>query len=136
MKRLLRLLGDAQLRAALPFPKPEILQSDWLIRPNAIIFQVPAGSLPRTADVILRHDIVESARAGDKVVFTGNVIVIPDVAAITTPGERVEASMSKYWQIPSQHNLECMPLQTSKQTVDVFLANPCLLCSIVKVPFV
>lgn len=57
--------------------------------------QVPAGSLPRTTDVILRHDIVESARAGDKVVFTGNVIVVPDVAAISTPGERVEASMSR-----------------------------------------
>ena len=57
--------------------------------------QVPAGSLPRTTDVILRHDIVESARAGDKVVFTGNVIVVPDVGAISTPGERVEASMSK-----------------------------------------
>ena len=55
---------------------------------------MPAGSLPRTTDVILRHDVVESARAGDKVVFTGNVIVVPDVGAISTPGERVEASMS------------------------------------------
>ena len=56
---------------------------------------MPAGSLPRTTDVILRHDIVESARAGDKVVFTGNVIVVPDIAAISTPGEKVEASMSR-----------------------------------------
>lgn len=59
------------------------------------ILQVPAGSLPRTTDVILRHDIVESARAGDKVIFTGSVIVVPDIAAISTPGERVEASMSE-----------------------------------------
>ena len=59
------------------------------------VYQVPAGSLPRTTEVILRHDIVESARAGDKVVFTGNVIVVPDVGAISTPGEKVEASMSK-----------------------------------------
>ena len=29
--------------------------------------QVPAGSLPRTMDVILRNDIVEAVRAGDKV---------------------------------------------------------------------
>ena len=27
--------------------------------------EIPAGSLPRSLDVILRHDIVEQARAGD-----------------------------------------------------------------------
>lgn len=27
--------------------------------------EIPAGSLPRSLDVILRHDIVEKARAGD-----------------------------------------------------------------------
>jgi DNA replication licensing factor MCM6 len=28
--------------------------------------EIPAGSLPRTLDIILRHEIVEHARAGDK----------------------------------------------------------------------
>lgn len=28
--------------------------------------EVPAGSLPRTLDVILRHETVEQARPGDK----------------------------------------------------------------------
>ena len=59
------------------------------------MLKVPPGSLPRTTEVILRHDIVECARAGDKMTFTGNVIVVPDVGAISTPGERVEASMSE-----------------------------------------
>ena len=58
-------------------------------------WQVPAGSLPRTVEVIMRHDVVEAAKAGDKVIFTGKVIVVPDVAAIATPGEKVEASMSE-----------------------------------------
>ena len=27
--------------------------------------EIPAGSLPRSLDIILRHEIVEHARAGD-----------------------------------------------------------------------
>lgn len=52
--------------------------------------EIPAGSLPRSLDVILRHDIVEQARAGDTVIFTGTVVVIPDLLALTSPGERAE----------------------------------------------
>ena len=54
--------------------------------------KVPAGCLPRTMEVILRNNLVESVRAGDKVVFVGNLIVVPDVAVISAPGERVVAS--------------------------------------------
>ncbi len=53
---------------------------------------MPAGSLPRTTEVILRHNNVEGVRAGDKIIFSGNVIVIPDVGAISTPGEKIEAA--------------------------------------------
>ena len=52
--------------------------------------QVPAGSLPRTMEVILRNNIVESARAGDEMTFVGTLLVVPDVAAITAPGEKVQ----------------------------------------------
>lgn len=41
-------------------------------------------------EVILRADNVEKARAGDKVTFIGNPIVVPDVAAISAPGERLQ----------------------------------------------
>ena len=51
---------------------------------------MPAGSLPRTMEVILRNNIVESARAGDEMVFVGTLLVVPDVAAITAPGEKVQ----------------------------------------------
>ncbi|KAH9618631.1 hypothetical protein KSS87_022528 [Heliosperma pusillum] len=52
--------------------------------------EIPAGSLPRSLDIILRHEIVEKARAGDTVIFTGTVVVIPDILALTSPGERAE----------------------------------------------
>ncbi|KAK9808207.1 hypothetical protein WJX73_008679 [Symbiochloris irregularis] len=53
--------------------------------------EVPAGSLPRTMEVILRNNLVESVRAGDRVTFVGTLIVVPDVAAISAPGEKAEA---------------------------------------------
>ncbi|RLN66668.1 hypothetical protein BBP00_00002066 [Phytophthora kernoviae] len=36
--------------------------------------------MPRSIDVILRHENVEQAKAGDRVVFTGTLIVVPDVS--------------------------------------------------------
>jgi len=41
--------------------------------------------------VILRGDIVERAKAGDKMVFTGTLIVIPDIAQLGLPGNRAES---------------------------------------------
>ena len=53
--------------------------------------EIPAGSMPRTLDVILRGEQVERAKAGDKCIFTGSLIVIPDVRQIAgLPGERLE----------------------------------------------
>jgi len=40
-------------------------------------------------DVILRANNVESAKAGDRVQLTGTLCVLPDVAALAGPGERV-----------------------------------------------
>jgi len=64
---------------------------DWQkVRVQENADEIPAGSMPRTLDVILRGDIVEKAKAGDKCVFTGTLIVIPDVAQIAAPGRRIE----------------------------------------------
>ena len=41
-------------------------------------------------EVVLRNEQVEEARAGDKLVFTGNLVVVPDIAMLTIPGERVQ----------------------------------------------
>ncbi|GAB2281063.1 MCM DNA helicase complex subunit mcm6, variant 2 [Dionaea muscipula] len=66
--------------------------ADWQrVRMQETSKEIPAGSLPRSLDVILRHEIVEQARAGDTVIFTGSVVVIPDIMALTSPGERAES---------------------------------------------
>ncbi|PON44635.1 DNA replication licensing factor Mcm [Parasponia andersonii] len=65
--------------------------ADWQrVRMQETSKEIPAGSLPRSLDVILRHEIVEKARAGDTVTFTGTVVVIPDIMALASPGERAE----------------------------------------------
>ncbi|KAG5516162.1 hypothetical protein RHGRI_037020 [Rhododendron griersonianum] len=65
--------------------------ADWQrVRMQLTSKEIPAGSLPRSLDIILRHDIVEQARAGDTVLFTGTVVVIPDIMALASPGDRAE----------------------------------------------
>jgi len=45
---------------------------DWQrVRVQENASEIPAGSMPRTLDVILRGDVVERAKAGDKSIFTG-----------------------------------------------------------------
>lgn len=40
--------------------------ADWQrVRMQETSKEIPPGSLPRSLDVILRHEIVEKARAGD-----------------------------------------------------------------------
>uniref|UniRef100_A0A7S3B9J5 DNA replication licensing factor MCM6 n=1 Tax=Prasinoderma singulare TaxID=676789 RepID=A0A7S3B9J5_9VIRI len=64
---------------------------DWQrVRCQESAEEVPPGSLPRSIDLILRHEIVEEARAGDKCVFTGSLVAVPDVAALARAGERTE----------------------------------------------
>lgn len=42
--------------------------------------------MPRSLDVIIRSELVERAKAGDKCVFTGTFIVVPDVSQLGLPG--------------------------------------------------
>ncbi|KAJ1930374.1 MCM DNA helicase complex subunit mcm6 [Tieghemiomyces parasiticus] len=65
---------------------------DWQrVRIQENANEIPAGSMPRSLDVILRGDLVELAKAGDKMIFTGSLIVVPDVSQINTPGNRAES---------------------------------------------
>ncbi|CAG9465683.1 unnamed protein product [Pedinophyceae sp. YPF-701] len=56
--------------------------------------EAPPGSLPRTLEVVVRNELVETARAGDRVTFTGTLIAVPDISVITAPGERVVATQN------------------------------------------
>jgi DNA replication licensing factor MCM6 len=65
---------------------------DWQrLRLQENAAEIPPGSMPRTLDVIVRNDNVESAKAGDKVVLSGSLIVIPDAASLARAGDRVQA---------------------------------------------
>lgn len=84
--------------------------SDWQkVRIQENPNEIPTGSMPRSCvnlrhvvlesllisslrslDVVLRAEIVERAKAGDKVIFTGTFIVVPDVAALGLPGVNAE----------------------------------------------
>ena len=60
---------------------------DWQkVRIQENANEIPTGSMPRSLDVILRSEIVERAKAGDKCVFTGTFIVVPDVSQLGVPG--------------------------------------------------
>ena len=65
--------------------------SDWQkVRIQENSNEIPTGSMPRSLDVILRAEIVERAKAGDKCSFTGTFIVVPDVAQLGLPGVNAE----------------------------------------------
>lgn len=53
--------------------------------------EIPTGSMPRTLDIIMRGEIVERAKAGDKCVFTGTLIVVPDISQMGLPGVKASA---------------------------------------------
>jgi DNA replication licensing factor MCM6 len=65
---------------------------DWQrLRLQENAAEIPPGSMPRTLDVIVRNDNVESAKAGDKVVLSGSLIVIPDAASLARAGDRLQS---------------------------------------------
>ena len=67
--------------------------TDWQrLRVQENADEIPPGSMPRSVDVVLRNEVVERAKAGDKVVFTGAVVVIPDVSSLSRAGESAMAS--------------------------------------------
>ncbi|XP_020112110.1 DNA replication licensing factor MCM6 [Ananas comosus] len=83
--------ATCQNRAKWALLRQESKFTDWQrMRMQETSKEIPAGSLPRSLDVILRHEMVEKARAGDTVIFTGMVVAVPDVMALTSPGERAE----------------------------------------------
>ncbi|XP_069674815.1 DNA replication licensing factor Mcm6 [Periplaneta americana] len=52
--------------------------------------ELPRGCIPRSVEVVLRADAVESVQAGDRYDFTGTLIVVPDVGALALPGTKAE----------------------------------------------
>merc|ERR1719261_1763368 len=49
--------------------------------------EIPAGSMPRSMDVIVRDEMTERCKPGDKVLITGCLIVVPEVPSLMSPSE-------------------------------------------------
>ena len=49
--------------------------------------EVPAGSMPRSIDIIVRDEQTERCKPGDKVLITGSLIVVPNVLTMMSPSE-------------------------------------------------
>lgn len=43
--------------------------------------------MPRSIEVILRNEIVETVKPGDKCLFVGSLVVIPSIVSYSKPGE-------------------------------------------------
>lgn len=71
--------------------KPENSSSRWgewqRLRLQENENEVPAGSMPRSMDVIVRDEFCERCKPGDKVIITGTLIVVPDVPSMMNPSE-------------------------------------------------
>lgn len=68
---------------------------DWQkLRMQENSADVPAGSMPRSIDVVVRNEMVERAKAGDRVVVVGSLVVIPDGSALSRAGEAAQATRS------------------------------------------
>eukprot|EP00919_Chromeraceae_sp_WS-2016_P034075 GHVR01080770.1.p1 GENE.GHVR01080770.1~~GHVR01080770.1.p1 ORF type:complete len:674 (+),score=219.31 GHVR01080770.1:591-2612(+) len=61
---------------------------DWQkLRVQETCGDIPTGSLPRSIDVVVRGELVETCKPGDTCVFTGCLITVPDVPALLAPGQ-------------------------------------------------
>ena len=56
------------------------------VRVQEIQSELPRGSIPRSLEIILRAEAVETAQPGDRCDFVGTLIVVPDVGSIQLPG--------------------------------------------------
>ena len=62
--------------------------ADWQkVRVQENANEMPAGSMPRSLEVIVRHEMVERAKPGDTCVFVGSLVALPDVSKLRAPGE-------------------------------------------------
>jgi DNA replication licensing factor MCM6 len=66
---------------------------DWQkLRVQENASDIPTGGMPRSVDIILRNDAVDQAKPGDRCVFVGSLIVVPDVVSLLKPGEKSQVS--------------------------------------------
>ncbi|KAF2879667.1 hypothetical protein ILUMI_26505 [Ignelater luminosus] len=52
--------------------------------------ELPRGCIPRSVEIVLRAENVETVQAGDRYDFTGTLIVLPDLGNLSLPGAKAQ----------------------------------------------
>ena len=64
---------------------------DWQrVRVQENSDEIPPGSMPRSLDIIMRHETVDNAKPGDKCIFTGALVAVPDISHMGRAGETTQ----------------------------------------------
>jgi len=67
---------------------------DWQkLRVQENASEIPAGGMPRSIDIILRNEVVDQAKPGDRCIFVGTLIVVPDIVSLLKPGEKSQVTL-------------------------------------------
>jgi len=62
---------------------------DWQkLRVQEHSSDIPAGSMPRSIDVVLRGETVDLSKPGDRSIFTGALVAVPDIVQLMKPGQQ------------------------------------------------
>jgi DNA replication licensing factor MCM6 len=98
--------------------REESVYCDWQkARVQEMSDEIPTGAMPRSLDVILKADIIESIRPGDTVVFTGTLIVVPDVSESFGSVNKIKTIFSSN---NSKNNEKLRKFQNVSQNVENF----------------
>ncbi|XP_043601948.1 DNA replication licensing factor Mcm6 isoform X2 [Bombus pyrosoma] len=57
--------------------------------------ELPRGCIPRSLEVILRAEAVETIQPGDRYDFTGTMIVVPDVSVLSLSGAKADLKAAR-----------------------------------------
>lgn len=72
------------------------IYSDWQkLKVQENPSDIPPGSMPRSIDVVLREEIVETCKPGDRCIFVGTLMVVPDILSLAKPGEKVQHDLKR-----------------------------------------
>jgi DNA replication licensing factor MCM6 len=81
--------------------------TDWQkLRLQEHSSSIPAGSMPRSIDIILRHDLVDTAKPGERVLISGTLVVVPDVVSLIKPGDRSQVSNKLEGRRTNEHSMD------------------------------
>lgn len=88
---------------------------DWQkVRVQEHSADIPAGSMPRSIDVILRGETVDLAKPGDRSVFTGTLVAVPDVIQLMKPGTKTMSAGQDQSRIKRPENKNAEGVQGLK----------------------